>query len=56
MEEVGTDGRRMALREAGWGGVGRLNSLVQNMDKWRSVVNKGINLRVTQNIDNFLTQ
>jgi hypothetical protein len=39
------DGIRMDLREIGWGSIDWIQ-LVQNMDRWRPLVNTVTNLRV----------
>jgi hypothetical protein len=39
------DGIKMDLREIGWGGVEWIN-LVQDMNRWRALVNAVMNLRV----------
>jgi hypothetical protein len=39
------DGMKMDLREIGWGGVDWIH-LAQHRDRWRAVVNAGMNLRV----------
>jgi hypothetical protein len=44
----------MDLREIGWGGMGWIG-LAQNRDQWRALVNTVMNLRVPQNVGNFLS-
>jgi hypothetical protein len=39
------DGIRMDLREVGWGSVDWIQ-LAQDRDRWRALVNTGMNLRV----------
>jgi hypothetical protein len=42
------------LREIGWGGMDWIH-LAQDGDQWRSLVNTAMNLRVPQNVENFLS-
>jgi hypothetical protein len=42
------------LRETGWRGIEWIE-LVQDRDHWKALVNKEMNLRVTQNFGKFLS-
>jgi hypothetical protein len=44
----------MSLREIGWGGMDWID-LAQDRDQWRALVNTVMNLRVPQNVGNFLS-
>jgi hypothetical protein len=44
----------MNLKEVRWGVVDYV-ALAQNKDRWRALVNAVMNLRVPQNVGNFLT-
>jgi hypothetical protein len=44
---------KMDLREIGWGGVDWID-LAQDRDRWRALVKAVMNLRVSQNLRNFL--
>jgi hypothetical protein len=48
------DNIRMDLQEVGWGYVDWVG-LAQDRDRWRTLVNAVMNLRVPQNAGNFLT-
>jgi hypothetical protein len=41
-------------KEVGWGGMDRI-AMAQDMDRWPTLVNAVMNLRVQQNAGNFLT-
>jgi hypothetical protein len=43
----------MDLKEIGYEGVGWIH-LAQDREQWQSVVNRVMNLQVTQNAENFL--
>jgi hypothetical protein len=48
LEDLGVDGRiiiKVDLQEVGWGGRGWID-LAQDMDRWRTLVNAVMNLRV----------
>lgn len=57
--DAGIDGRviriKIDLKEAGWEGVDWTDFAV-GRDKWQTPVNTRINLRVSQNTWNFLTE
>jgi len=42
------------LKEVGWAGIDWID-LAQGRDRWRALVNEVMNLRVPQNVGNFLT-
>ena len=44
----------MDLPKLGCGGMDWIDE-AQDRDRWRAVVNAGMNLRVPQNVGNFLT-
>jgi hypothetical protein len=47
LKDQGVDGTEMDLREIGWGGgVCGVDSLAQDRDRWRTLVNAVMNLRV----------
>jgi hypothetical protein len=48
------DNIKMDFREIYWGGMGWIN-LAQDRDQWRAIVNTVINLRVPENIGEFLS-
>jgi hypothetical protein len=48
------DSIKMDLREIGFGGLDWIY-LVQNMDRWRALVNTAMNLLVPLKVGNFLT-
>ena len=43
----------MVLQEVGWGGIDWID-LAWDSGRWRALVNEVMNLRVTQNVGNFL--
>jgi hypothetical protein len=45
---------KMDLKDMGWGGMDWI-ALTQDKDRWRALVNAGMNLRIPQNAGNFLT-
>ena len=50
----GGDNIKMNLPEVGYGGIDWIG-LAQDMDSWRALVNAVMNLRVPENLGNFLT-
>ena len=50
----GEDNIKMNLPEVGYGGIDWIG-LAQDMDSWRALVNAVMNLRVPENLGNFLT-
>jgi hypothetical protein len=48
------DNTKMDLKEVEWGGVDWID-LAQDRDRWRALLNAVVNLRVPQNVGNFLT-
>jgi hypothetical protein len=57
LENLGIDGRiilKLTFSTVGWGGTDWID-LVQDRDRWRTLVNTVINIRVPQNAGNFLT-
>jgi hypothetical protein len=48
------DNIKIDLREIAWGGMDWID-LAQDRDKWRALVNTGMNLWVTQNAGKFLS-
>jgi hypothetical protein len=45
---------KMNLRVVGWGGMDRID-VAHDRDQWRALANTVINLRVPQNVENFLS-
>jgi len=57
LQDSGIDGRIILIlifSKVGWGGADRID-LVPDMNRWRTLVNAVMNLRVPQNAGNFLT-
>jgi hypothetical protein len=48
------DNIKMDLREIGWDDMDWID-LTQDRDQWKALVNTAMNLRVPQNVWNFLT-
>jgi hypothetical protein len=57
LEDFSIDGRIILIlisSKVAWGGTGWID-LAQDTDRWRTLVNAVMNLRVPQNVRNFLT-
>jgi hypothetical protein len=57
LEDLGIDGRiilKLTFSTVGWGSTDWID-LVQDRDRWRTLVNAVMNIRVSQNAGNFLT-
>jgi hypothetical protein len=48
------DNIKIVLRERAWGGTDWID-LAQNRDQWRALVNTVMNLRVPENVGEFLS-
>ena len=45
---------KMGLQEVGWGGMDWI-ALAEKRDRWRALVDEVMNIRVPENVGNFLT-
>jgi hypothetical protein len=57
LEDPDVDGRitlKLVLQEVGWWVMGWI-ALVEDRDRWRTLMKRGMNLRVSWNVGNFLT-
>jgi hypothetical protein len=48
------DNIKINLQDMGWGGMDWID-VAQDTDRWQAIVNAVMNLRVPQNVGNFLT-